>query len=547
MLIRFFCYLLAFSAPFSSFLVYHDYLEFRSEVAGIFVLFVVFALLLTAVNLFQNLIFSSVIYGGIVVVFCDFAFAEMIKQDSLVLSLVILFAVFLVSAFAARFITKACWPALLAFLLVFLISSVVVPQQQQAEDSSTGLASAEGNPSLPPVIHIILDEHLGLDGFPPDMPESAAVRTELLGFFHRWGFRAYTQAFSEEFATKNSLRNLFAAQSGPESMDKLGEDDIASVAGDALRDMSAQGYRFVVEGIDHANLCNFIGFAGVECRNYEALSIRTLKDMPLPSWQKTLVIAGNYLKQSTLYKIALNVEILAFKQLQAAGITIPIFDAEAYSLSTLSSFRHIDKIIGDVPQIKDGEYRIYHLVIPHFPYALKADCSIREVSNWQSYDSLLTATFNSLETRREKYPLYIEQLRCLYARLDVLMQRLRESGLEERAAILLHGDHGSRITVNLPPDTPRARITDTDLVDSYSTLFAVRAPGLKAGVDRSRVSIQKLFPAFTGSAFSALPAPEVTGQPPLLNLRGKPSHRWIEMPNFGMGWYKNPDREIPEP
>ena len=257
--------------------------------------------------------------------------------------------------------------------------------------------------------------------------------------------------------------------------------------------------------------------------------------------QKTLLIAGSYLKQSTLYKLFLNAEIITAKHLRRFDIEFSLFEVEAYSLSTLSSDRQFQRIRDEVPQIVAGDYRLHHLILPHFPYVLRADCSLRDVRDWQNYDSFLAEGFNSAETRRDKYRLYFAQLQCLYLRLETFMQELRANGLLENAVVLLHGDHGSRITVNHPPNTALTLITASDLVDSYATLFAVRAPGLAAGVDRTKMSIQKLFPALIASGFGPSFGSElqsgVTDGPSMVNLRGGPPHRWLEMPAFGDAWY----------
>jgi hypothetical protein len=54
---------------------------------------------------------------------------------------------------------------------------------------------------------------------------------------------------------------------------------------------------------------------------------------------------------------------------------------------------------------------------------------------------------------------------------------MREAGTFERARIIVHGDHGSRIM--LAPMDVRAEkhISPSDYLDAYSTLFATRSPG----------------------------------------------------------------------
>jgi hypothetical protein len=71
----------------------------------------------------------------------------------------------------------------------------------------------------------------------------------------------------------------------------------------------------------------------------------------------------------------------------------------------------------------------------------------------------------------------------------------------EDAVIIVHGDHGSKITITPPLLDHIDSLTSRDLRDSYSTLFAVRAPGVPAGVDSTRASIQDLLSQLAESDF----------------------------------------------
>ena len=66
-------------------------------------------------------------------------------------------------------------------------------------------------------------------------------------------------------------------------------------------------------------------------------------------------------------------------------------------------------------------------------------------------------------------------------RVHGLIEALRRSGQFERAIVLVHGDHGSRISqMSLGV---QKNLTSDDLRDAYSTSFAVKAPGIAPGYD----------------------------------------------------------------
>ena len=56
-----------------------------------------------------------------------------------------------------------------------------------------------------------------------------------------------------------------------------------------------------------------------------------------------------------------------------------------------------------------------------------------------------------------------------------------KAGLLRDATIIIHGDHGSRITLRDPIIAYRDQATKIDYVDSFSTLFAIRSPEIEPG------------------------------------------------------------------
>ena len=154
--ILFFCCLLALSAPFISFLIYNNYGVIRFELAGIFLLFLALSLIFSTVSLFRKRALNIIAYGFVVVVFCDLAFAEFIKQDSLLQSLGLLFGLFCVAALVARFLSKACWQALAAFLLVYLTTTILAPETRPSAILPAVPVSSKDETGPRPVIHLIL-------------------------------------------------------------------------------------------------------------------------------------------------------------------------------------------------------------------------------------------------------------------------------------------------------------------------------------------------------------------------------------------------------
>lgn len=119
---------------------------------------------------------------------------------------------------------------------------------------------------------------------------------------------------------------------------------------------------------------------------------------------------------------------------------------------------------------------------------------------------------NDAASRAIRWPLYLEQVECVTRKLDEMLATLRERGLLERAVVVVHGDHGSRIVTKDPVVSNRDRLTASDLLDTYSTLFAVRAPGLKPGWHEHPWSLSELMRHFVTEGFRRAPVRQ-PGQP----------------------------------
>jgi arylsulfatase A-like enzyme len=84
-------------------------------------------------------------------------------------------------------------------------------------------------------------------------------------------------------------------------------------------------------------------------------------------------------------------------------------------------------------------------------------------------------------------------VRCTQRKLARIFEALRDRGRFADATIIIHGDHGSRISLLAPSYKAVDEVSRDDLVDSYSTLFALRHSDLAAGRDPRQRSINSLF------------------------------------------------------
>jgi hypothetical protein len=107
---------------------------------------------------------------------------------------------------------------------------------------------------------------------------------------------------------------------------------------------------------------------------------------------------------------------------------------------------------------------------------------------------------------------------------------MQAAGIYDDSIIVVHGDHGSRIAINEPTANNQHVLTTQDLVDGFSTLFAMKLPGKPGGYDKSLRSLEQLFEEF---AFEAGLSPrKILSEKtePFVYLTAGPDKEFIRVP-----------------
>jgi hypothetical protein len=162
-------------------------------------------------------------------------------------------------------------------------------------------------------------------------------------------------------------------------------------------------------------------------------------------------------------------------------------------LSPLTSSEALDRVRVDVRRAPRGVAYIVHLLLPHYGYVYRDDCSLADPAEWDGLELVREEILNSSSERQARYRLYLAQLVCTAGRIRGLFQELRDLGVYDEATIVVHGDHGSRIGEHHFRHLPAAALTERDTLDHYSTLLAVKAPGVVPGIREEPVVLQRLF------------------------------------------------------
>lgn len=351
--------------------------------------------------------------------------------------------------------------------VAMLLATLAMP----AESPLSRISSAAAKTALPgapppPVLHLILDGHQGVETFPADVPGSEEMKGELRAFYAEQGFRLYGGAFSRSSWTWNSLPDLlnFGVAQRDGELIRYGRGlEWTLQRSEYFRRMVDFGYRVHVYQTDILDFCTH---DVTTCTTVRFRSLNWIEQAGIPVRDKFYLLATTFLDRSSIWTGLAGLYNKGAGML-AARTAIRLSPLAAGSSGRLPytplSVRALAQLlVDDMPRFGPGDLVLAHLMIPHHPYALDAQCQLRGgPGTWYG------------PTKQEHYRLYLEQMGCTNRIVGELL-----AASSPAAHIVVHGDHG-------------ARVFDTN-DDQFGTLFAVRRPDQPADYVRTRTAIDEL-------------------------------------------------------
>lgn len=369
------------------------------------------------------------------------------------------------AGFAFSWLTQRKAPLILGVGAgAILISALLVPgpvlsREKQNETSLVG-EKATG----PAFIHLILDGHLGIEGFPLMISGAAEAKALVRDFYLKRGFRVYGRAISRHNMTNNSIPetlNLGGVTKDGDLVDLDAAKGFVVRKSSVFQQLGKMGYRIRVYQTDALDYCGLEGVA--ECVTVRHRALNWLADADIEWSNRLYVLVSAFLNRATLWR---KFEGLYHEVRQAAlasGIPLPDLKTNPNAYPPLTMIPLFERLTRDVADLDRGNVLFSHLMLPHGPYALDEDCRLRRPApQWYGVSA------------KEEYRLYFKQLSCTYRLLDRLFQAIGNNPRLADATIIVHGDHGSRIEIEGLPEANQRVFTN-------STLFVARRPGAEPG------------------------------------------------------------------
>lgn len=470
-----------------------EYGILSTEIVIVFV-FIIFVSVIISYFISRNShLLRCVIYSVLLTLFIDFQF-DVLRSWAMPVAAVLL------ATFAASWLVRMHVGMILLGVFATINGATVI--MPLGSEVGRRLAAEEdkdrSQADSPILVHLILDEHIGIEGIPTDIPGGVQTRDALLAFFREYGFHVFGAAYSEYFDSAPLISSLLNFESSSSLVDRYytsAYDAVSSKmyvlkSNQYFEKMHAAGYRIRVYQSTYIDYCRGGPVRADDCFTYNLYGVNNAALTTLSVAQRLRLVASMYGNLSFFVG-----EFRRFYErmrplLGRSGIVLASWRQWDGRVSPISTMPAIDKMASDIESGSRGDLYFAHLLLPHYPYIYEPDCKIRRpILDWKNR----TSPTPTAGTRAVRYSLYFEQVRCTLAKLRNLFDRMKAAGRFADATIIMHGDHGSRITVTDPRDENRDRLTAEDLVDGFSTLFAVKAPRYAPVYDRDMRSVTQIF------------------------------------------------------
>lgn len=471
--------------PFVAYVHYHGYALLSAEILYSVAMLALVGLCL-AVLIAQT---TGLIQGLVLAVIITVAVDLCLQGESQV----VLLCAFVLALLLIMLVRQQAKFLISAMCLAALSANALVP-------SGETLALEEGpdtvvQTELPPVIHLILDEYMGLEALPGGVDGN--LRNDTIAFFANSGFEVAGGAYSQYFTTYNSIGNtLNYASSNVDAWPYLEAQEPYTLSSSAYFDqLAGQGYRFRIYQSSFLDYCRVPNIDYRSCSTYAAESIKYIESLQIPAHEKAGFILSDFWRLSALratFRAAYNRALAASGWL---GRSLPFWRNRITTFGPLPAFGVFERLAEDVSSSPGGEVFFAHLLIPHSAYILDHDCAVRaDTRLWRT--RLITEHAsdrpNTDDSRMLTYAAYTRQLRCTNRLLGDFFAKLKTSGQFARSTIVIHGDHGSRINLSWPTKANLEYLVDSDFTDGFPTLFAVKSPGTLAGYSSARRTLSAL-------------------------------------------------------
>ena len=353
---------------------------------------------------------------------------------------------------------------------------------------------SSGGEQLPPIVHLMLDSYMGLDGMNAPDTHFGDLRQQQEQFYRSHGFQVYPGAYSRHAKTVNSLPEFLSYGTAKRATAVRNIQNEVAAPLNYFIDLDHKGYRISVLAPSVVDFCPNQPLT--MCSNYNRSDLSNLDGSGLSVGDRARVIGLTMMEFSVL--AVLVTATVDFNLAKMTGSTERHSFNRAKILS-LTGMRQLDRVSRDLATLRRGEVRFMHLLVPHDPLIMDANCKILPEPDW--IDEHGPAPLAKRDTA------YARQVRCMTeVGLKNFMAALEKTQAGRKAIVIIQGDHGARTVDHLP--LANSPVADArSMTVTYSAFFAIRVPGQPAASISGQFALDELIGGFAASGFAAAPRP----------------------------------------
>ena len=173
--------------------------------------------------------------------------------------------------------------------------------------------------SSPRIIHLVLDEHIGIEGIPADIDRGGATKSLITDFYLKNGFQLFGGAYSRYLYTSTSIGNAlnFTAAPEPEAVMR-GRGPYELVHNRYFKLLADKKYQIEVLSTGWVDFCSHPDVALVACTERHWSTLRNFAKLDVPVSQKVQVLYSRYLNQSSIVAAMIYVVVLPVQATSSA-------------------------------------------------------------------------------------------------------------------------------------------------------------------------------------------------------------------------------------
>lgn len=416
--------------------------------------------------------------------YCRSVVVNLVLLTVLILAFLVHFNLFFIglvvtitSGLVLLMLLREKFPTILLMVMAALIVGSYFDNRIDKIRSAPELDSALIQSTKGPLIHILMDGFIGLDGL-PQTHEAQNLRAEMMAFFEAHEFQVYTRAYTHYSNTADSMTRALNFRNDDKNIYRriaALRVPISFRENAWFRAISDFGYPIVVYQNESVNFCDVSPPVVAKCNVFTIPNLKTIHtDVNDIGTRSTLLLRVLY-GQSTLITKILR------KNLMAESWGVSVYDK-----------RMLARLTRDV-QHEPGNAYFAHVLLPHAPMVYLPDCSLDyESESWVRFPVSHGWVGNSDESLSKRYEKYVLQTKCALRELGTLFKKLHEKGLYKKATIVIHGDHGTSAYIYKPSALISNERLSRDLKEIFSTLFAVKYPSGSFSVNSQTTSLNVL-------------------------------------------------------